>query len=71
MGARGQYGKSKGNGEAVLEGNRGAAKRDEKNDMEECVKSRFLLEGGATLRRHICFRIRVFCFFKNFLADNW
>jgi len=41
MGARGKYGKSKRNGEAVLEGIGRAAKREERNDTEEGVRSRF------------------------------
>jgi hypothetical protein len=45
MGARGQYGKSKRNGEAELEGIRRAAKREENNDTEEEVRIRFLLDG--------------------------
>jgi len=44
MGARGQYGKSNRNGKAVLEGNRWAAKRAEKNAMEEGVRTRFLFD---------------------------
>jgi hypothetical protein len=45
MGARGQYGKSKRHYEALLEGNWWAAKREENNDREEGVRSRFLLNG--------------------------
>jgi hypothetical protein len=45
MGARGKYGESKRNGEAVLEGNRRAAKRAEKNDMEEGMRTMFRLHG--------------------------
>jgi hypothetical protein len=44
MGARGQYGKSKRNGEVVLEGNRQAAKRKEKNDTDQGVGNRYLLD---------------------------
>jgi hypothetical protein len=43
MAARGQYRKR--NGEAVLKGNSRAAKREEKNDMEEGVRGRFLCDG--------------------------
>jgi len=45
MGARGEYGKSKRNGEAALEGNKRAAKGEEKNDMEKDVRSRLFLDG--------------------------
>jgi len=55
MGARGQYGKSKRNVEVVLEGNRQAAKREQKNDTEKGVTSRFLLDCSVTSRSHICF----------------
>jgi hypothetical protein len=41
MGARGEYGKSKRNGGAVLEGNGRAAKGEEENDTEEGVRSRW------------------------------
>jgi len=40
MGARGEYGKCKRNGGAVLEGNGRAAKGEEENDTKEGVKSR-------------------------------
>jgi len=40
MGAAGEYDKSKRNGEGVLEGNRWAAKGEEKNDMKG-VRDRF------------------------------
>jgi hypothetical protein len=43
MGARGQYGKRKRNGGAVLEGNGQAAKGEEENNTKESVmSSRFL-----------------------------
>jgi hypothetical protein len=41
------------NGEGVLEGIRRAVKREEKNNTEEGVRSRFLLDCSATLRIHI------------------
>jgi len=44
MGARGEYGKSKRNGGAVLEGNRRAAKAEEENDTKEGVMSRRFFE---------------------------
>jgi len=40
MGARGEYGKCKRNGGAVLEGNGQAAKGEEENDTKEGVSSR-------------------------------
>jgi len=55
MGARGEYGKSKRNDRAVLEENRRAATGKEKSDTEEDVKSRCLLDGQKTSRRHDCF----------------
>jgi len=45
MRARGEYGRSKRNGRAVVEGNRWAAKGEQKNDREEGVRSRLLLDG--------------------------
>ena len=61
MGARGEYGKSKGNGGAVLEGNGRAAKGEEENDTEDGVGSRRILDDYETLRRHVCF-FRSGCF---------
>jgi len=44
MGARGEYGKSKRNGGAVLEGNGRAAKGEDENDTKEGVRSRHFLD---------------------------
>ena len=41
MGTRGEYGKSKGNGEAVLERNRRTAKGEEESEIEEGMRSKF------------------------------
>jgi len=45
MGARGEYGKSKRNGGALLEGDGRAAKGEEENDMKEGVRSRSFFFG--------------------------
>jgi hypothetical protein len=66
MGARVDYGKSKRNGEAGLEGKRRAAKGEEKNDMEEGVRSRHLLDGRETARRNVWFRSGCFASSRGF-----
>jgi hypothetical protein len=45
MGARGKYGESKRDGEVVLEGNGRAAKGEEESEIEEGMRSKFLLFG--------------------------
>jgi len=49
MGAGGECGKSKEDGEAVWEGNRRAAKSEEKNNTEEGITGNFLF---WTVERH-------------------
>ena len=52
MGARGEYGESKRDGEAVLEGNgRAAEGEEEESEIEEGMRSKFLL----FLRRNILY----------------
>jgi len=55
MGARGEYGKSKRNGGAVLKGNGRPAKGEEENKMKEGVKSRRFWDDSESSRRHVCF----------------
>jgi len=55
MGARGEYGKSKRNGGAVLEGNGLAAKGKVENDTKDGVRSRRFLDDTETSRNHVCF----------------
>jgi len=61
MGARGEYGKSKRNGGAVLEGNGRAAKGEEENDTKEGVRGRCVFwmikrhRGGMFVFRSGCF----------------
>ena len=42
MGARGEYGKSKRDGEAILEGDRQTAKGEEKSDTKKGVRGMFV-----------------------------
>jgi len=44
MGARGEYGKTKTNGGAGLEGNRRPAEGEERNDTGEGVTSKLLID---------------------------
>jgi len=44
MGARGEYGKSKEDGEAILEGDRRMAKGEEKSDTKNGVRGMFVFD---------------------------
>jgi len=55
MGARGEYGKTKRNVGAVLEGNGQAAKGEEENDTKQGMRSSRFLDDGEIWWRHVCF----------------
>jgi hypothetical protein len=59
MGARGEYGKSKRDGEAVLEGDRQIAKGKEKSNTNTGVRGMIVL------------LISMICFFDRLLENDW